>query len=313
MSEPAHDTPVEFDVWGCRGSRNIIPTRSRVGNNTACYSVLRGSDLIVFDAGRGLLVLGHTMNVQARFAGVRRIHVLVTHAHVDHWEGLKDAEWFWRRDNGLEVSVWGTEEAIATIHQGFSHPSYIPLEVLAEGTVSSLRFQSLAAGDERDLGGWTLRTFPLNHYSGGGSLGRNYLSTIGYRLTSEAGASIAYLSDHEPTEATREVEERAVGGAHLAFFDAHFADYAEQRFGHGSQEHAANVARAHSKTLVLCGHHGPMYSDRELRANFRRHGRGVTNLALAVEGHRYGWNGRGFDPKPKARETAPQPLNELNP
>ena len=35
---------IELDVWGCRGSHNITPARSQIGNNTVCCSLLRGED-----------------------------------------------------------------------------------------------------------------------------------------------------------------------------------------------------------------------------------------------------------------------------
>jgi phosphoribosyl 1,2-cyclic phosphodiesterase len=281
---------IEFDVWGCRGSHNIIPAHSLVGNDTSCYSLLAGEDLYVLDAGRGLLILGTTMEGDARFRRVRRIHVLVTHAHLDHWEGLKDVGWFWQRSNGLHVTVYGTRQTLDSIHHGFAHPSYVPLEILARGTVASLHTRVLKAGQRRQLGAIRLETFALHHYSGGHGARKHYLDTIGYRLTVEGGPSIAYLSDHEPTPKTRAVESRALSGAQLAVYDAHFREIKDQMFGHGSQQHAAAMARSHPDTLVLAGHIGPMFSDDEVFAAHRRHASGVPNFALALEGLRYRWN-----------------------
>ena len=76
---------------------------------------------------------------------------------------------------------------------------------------------------------------------------------------------------HEPHPETREVEERLLWQSHLAVYDAHFADIRQHAHGHGSQEHAAFMAREHPGTLVLGGHHGPIFSDTEIRAAYRRH------------------------------------------
>src|SRR6266496_1744292 len=89
---PGRSEATEFEVWGCRGSRSFLPFRSSIGNNTSCYSLLHGPDLVVLDAGRGLAALGWAMARRAALRRVQRVHVLVTHAHLDHWEGLKDAE-----------------------------------------------------------------------------------------------------------------------------------------------------------------------------------------------------------------------------
>ena len=280
---------IYFDVWGSRGSRSLVPPLSRIGNRTSCYSLLRGPDLLVLDAGLGLAALTHAMSAQKRFDGVRRVHVLVSHAHMDHWEGLKDAEWFWRRNNGLQVTLHGTDEALSAIRSGYAHPLYVPLELLAAGKLRRLRSRALKAGARLRLGPWALETCALNHYSGAGRR-RLFLSTVGYRITVDGGPAVAYLSDHEPTSGTRETDRRMTRGGHLVVLDAHFADIADHAFGHGSQEHAAVVARENPGTLVLAGHHGPIFSDAEIEASRRRHGRGLPNLELAVEGRSYVWS-----------------------
>lgn len=288
---PSRATPAyEFDVWGCRGSHNIIPARSKVGNDTSCYSLRKGEDLYVFDAGRGLLVLGHRMAIEPSFRSVRNIHILVTHAHLDHWEGLKDVDWFWRRNNGLTLTIYGAREALDAIKRGFSHPSYVPLEILARGTLADFSVKALKAGETHKAGPLRLETFPLNHYSGAGR-GKRFLDTLGYRLNANGGPTLAYLSDHEPTRKTRAVEDDMLRGSQLAIYDAHFRDIKDQMYGHGSQEHAALMARANPGTLVLAGHLGPMYSDEDVFAAYGRHAEGLDNFRLALEGGRFGWDG----------------------
>jgi len=290
MRAMASAAPIDFDVWGCRGSHNVTPAVSRVGNSTVCSSVLADRDLFVMDAGRGLLALGNGMLRQSRFRAVRRVHVLVSHAHLDHWEGLKDVDWFWRRDNDLEVTIYGTREALGAIRRGFSHPSYVPLEVLARGTTAALRFRTLRPGQSQRLG-WQLETFPLHHYSGIGRERRS-LDTIGFRLTGPEGTRIAYMCDHEPTAGTRATERKMLEGAHLAVLDAHFSRVTEQRFGHGSQEYAAGIAREHPGTLVLAAHLGPMITDTELRAARKRYAAGLSNYRLAREGTTLRWSAK---------------------
>ena len=138
-------SPTEFEVWGCRGSRSFVPLRSAIGNNTSCYSLLHGRDLVVLDAGRGLAALGWAMARRAAFRKVERAHVLVTHAHLDHWEGLKDAEWFWRKGT-LDVSIHGSAQAVRAIQTAYEYPLYVNLEMLAAGRVRSVRFETLEAG-----------------------------------------------------------------------------------------------------------------------------------------------------------------------
>jgi ribonuclease BN (tRNA processing enzyme) len=159
------------------------------------------------------------------------------------------------------------------------------------GTLAGLRWMPLEAGERRRIGPFMLTTFPLHHYSGAGR-SKRFLDTVGYRLGVSDGPVVTYLSDHEPLAETRATEDAALRGAHLAVYDAHFRDAGEHMYGHGSQEHAAAMARAHPATLVLAGHIGPMYSDAEVLTAFRRHARRAPNFRLAVQGARYSWNRR---------------------
>ena len=287
----------EFEIWGARGSRSLSPPRSAIANYTSCYSVRSGADLFVLDGGRGLGALSRSVSDEARFRAVERVHLLLSHSHMDHWEGLKDADWFWTNGNGLKLRVFGAREAIETVRRGYDHPAYVPLEILAGRTLRGLDFTELDVDETRRIHGWTIQTFALNHYSGGGE-SKNRLDTLGYRLRSPQGFVIAYLCDHEPSPATERDEERMLEGAHLAVVDAHFADRAEHAYGHGSQEHAASLARRHPGTLVLAAHHGPTHHDREIRGAHRRHGKGLSNYAIAEEGTRFAWN-------PRTRKLAP--------
>ncbi len=280
---------VEFEVWGARGSRSLSPPLSSIANYTSCYSIRAGRDLFVLDGGRGLGVLSHHLSRNGHFADVDRIHLLLSHSHMDHWEGLKDARWFWTSKNGLKLEVLGAEEAIRAVRRGYGHPAYVPLEVLAERTLRRLSFSMLGVGERRRVDGWTVQTFALNHYSGAGRH-KNRVDTLGYRVRSPQGIVLSYLCDHEPTDETADDERRMLRGANLAIVDAHFADRSQHAYGHGSQEHAAELARRNPDTLVLAAHHGPIATDWEIRRAKTRHGKGLRNYAIAEEGLRISWS-----------------------
>lgn len=283
------EAAVYFDVWGCRGSRNLVPDRSRIGNRTSCYSVVDGSLLLVLDAGRGLAALGFALGREPRLSQVRHVHILVSHAHLDHWEGLKDVDWFWERGNGLHVTLYANAEAMSAIRSGFTHPAYVPLERLAEGTLARFTLRQIQPGERWTAGLWRLRAFELNHYSGRADT-RAPLDTVGFHLSRPGGPRVSYLSDHEPTAATAPGERRAARGAGLIVYDCHYASRSQHAFGHGSQEHAAEVARRTPGALVLAGHLGPSLSDASIRAAYRLHGAGLPNFQLAVEGASWAWD-----------------------
>ncbi|MCX5746164.1 MAG: MBL fold metallo-hydrolase [Proteobacteria bacterium] len=286
---------IQFEVWGCRGSRNT--DGSRIGSQTSCYALRVGADLFVFDAGRGLVRLADAIVRPGQEAPVERVHVFITHAHLDHWEGLKDAAWMWAPRNGLDLRIYAPAEALAAIERGHAPPAFVPLEILALGTLASLAFVEITAAQTLALPGATLRAVALHHYSGM-QPHRRHLDTLGYHLAVDDGPSVAYLCDHEPTEATQAMEDTLVAASQLAIVDASYAAIAEQAFGHGSVEYAAALARRHPATQVLATHHGPMRTDDAIEAAQRTYGADCANLQLAIEGARARWNATDnrFDP-----------------
>ncbi len=292
-------TAIELQVWGCRGGRNAYG--SRIGNLTSCYAVRAGGELFVLDAGRGLGALSEAVlrGDDASLAGVARVHVLVTHAHVDHWEGIRDAAWQWAPHNGLALTVYGPREAIAAIHRGLEPPSFVPLDVLARGTLATLTWVELAAGATLALPGATLSTVELHHYSGVAPE-RRYLDTLGYHLAIDGGPRVSYLCDHEPTAQTRATEDGLLATSDVALVDANYGELAEHAFGHGSLAYAADLACRHPRTWVLATHHGPLRSDEAIEDGLRRHGASCPNLAVAREGLRARWDAatRTFAPMP---------------
>lgn len=279
-----------FEVWGCRGSRNIVPPRSAIGSNTSAYSLLDGADLYVFDAGRGIDALSAEVSAAPRFEQVERVHILISHSHMDHWEGLKDAEWMWRGSPRLSITVHAPAEAMTTIQRGYDHPAYVALELLAAVAGQNISFTTVGAAQTFPLGDGTVETYSLNHFSGYRH-DKSVVETVGYLVKTRNGATVAYFSDHMPEDETVATEERILSTARLAVFDAHYPTIAEQNFGHGSQEYAATVARRHPSALILAGHHGATLSDDAIRSAYQRLVGGAPNFRLAIEGEAYAWFG----------------------
>lgn len=283
----APDLPTRFQIWGARGSKNAIG--SRIANSTSCYSLAHGAELFVFDGGSGLLPLSAALATDARLGHIERVHLMISHAHWDHWEGIKDADWMWRKDNGLDLTIHGPAEALNAIRSACEPPSFVKLDILALGTLAKLSFRELEAGKSIQLPGATVEPLALNHYSGI-EPHRRYLDTLGYRLSVDGGPTVAYICDHEPTEETKEMEMAALTAADLAIIDASYSDVSEHAFGHGSIESAAQIARRFSGMRVLATHHGPLRTDDEIEAAARRHGAELETFSLAVEGDSQEWD-----------------------
>jgi phosphoribosyl 1,2-cyclic phosphodiesterase len=73
-------------VWGCRGSLPAPGADTvRYGGNTSCLDVrLDSGHTLVLDAGTGMRALGVTMEAELS----HELHILLTHLHLDHLQGL---------------------------------------------------------------------------------------------------------------------------------------------------------------------------------------------------------------------------------
>jgi len=75
---------MKVTFWGTRGSlASPGPDTVRYGGNTSCVSV-EGSEgtVIILDSGTGASKLG-----QGLPPDLKRIHILLTHLHMDHIQG----------------------------------------------------------------------------------------------------------------------------------------------------------------------------------------------------------------------------------
>ena len=71
--------------WGTRGSiPTITAETSTFGGNTPCISIDYGETVLMLDAGSGI-----RKAVEEGFLdGFEKIHILLTHLHMDHIQGL---------------------------------------------------------------------------------------------------------------------------------------------------------------------------------------------------------------------------------
>ena len=108
-------------VWGCRGS---LPTPGeatvRYGGNTSCVEIRCGSGIaLILDAGTGIKRLGDELDPSAE------IHVLLTHLHLDHLEGLRFFAPLWRDDG--RVHIWGPSSPVHSLQERIARSFSPPL------------------------------------------------------------------------------------------------------------------------------------------------------------------------------------------
>lgn len=250
---------MKVTLWGTRGSLpSPGPDTIRYGGNTSCVEV-RGADgtLLVLDAGTGIRRLGATLEPE-----IKRVDLLLTHLHTDHIQGLGFFRPLYQPD--LEVNVWGppsTTHDLRTRVARYLSPPFFPAHV--RDLPCRLSFHDVPRG-RFDVGGLQIRSDLVCHPS----------PTVGYRIT-EDGASIAYLSDHEPALGVRQFPGAPdwtsgfglASGVNLLIHDAQYTDaeYAERAgWGHSSIRHTVGFAAAARVERLVTFHHDPAHDDRTL-------------------------------------------------
>jgi phosphoribosyl 1,2-cyclic phosphodiesterase len=276
---------VRITIWGCRGS---IPTPGpatvRYGGNTSCVEViLRDGSVLVLDAGTGIRSLG--LELERR--GTRRIHLFLTHLHLDHLEGLRFFEPLW--DERVELDIWGppspTTSLRARIARTFSPPLF-PVDL--RDVPARLAFHDVPR-EPWAIGGASLTATFVVHPG----------PTVGYRIESATG-TLAYIPDHEPALAgsiTGRSRDWISGASLAAGADVllHDAQYSEDEYptragwGHSSVADAVAFTGAAGARRLVLFHHDPGHSDASLehleaRARSLSSANGSPEPALAHEG-----------------------------
>ena len=247
-------------IWGCRGS---VPTPGpdtvRYGGNTSCVEVSPGNGAaVVLDAGTGIRGLG----VELVRRGARRVHLLLTHLHLDHLEGLRFFGPLWNAETTLEI--WGPPSPVLSLQERIARsfsPPLFPVDL--SGVPARVTFHDIPREP------WTLEGLSL-----AADLVLHPGPTVGFRIEN-GGASFAYLPDHEPalggpiakTPADWISGSSIAADADVLFHDAQYfeGEYEERiGWGHSSVADAVGFTKAVGARRLVLFHHEPAHTDASL-------------------------------------------------
>jgi len=272
-------------VWGCRGSLAAPGADTvRYGGNTSCIEVrLASGPRLILDAGTGMRALGVAIDRDP----VDELHILLTHLHLDHLQGLGFFRPLFRPD--VDVHLWGPASPVQSLADRIAiylSPPLFPVR-LAD-IPSHVTFRDAPEEEAVTIGSATVRAAKVTHQG----------PTVGYRIE-ENGRTLVYLPDHEPSIGVDLADEPSVWisgndlchDADVLFHDAQYRDgeYAQHvGWGHSCIEHVMGFAHKAAARSVVLFHHDPYHVDDELDAllvEARRRWDGADDkVCLAHEG-----------------------------
>jgi phosphoribosyl 1,2-cyclic phosphodiesterase len=243
-------------LWGTRGSlASPGPDTIRYGGNTSCASVEgQQGTLLVLDAGTGIRVLGR--NISAK---IESIHILLTHLHMDHLQGLPFFEPL--RNPGVEMHIWGpasTTQSLEARLMRYLSPPLFPVRV--RDLLSELHFHELYD-----------HTVEMGEFSVCAQLVIHPNPTVGYRISSQDG-TVTYIPDHEPALGSHDFPGQKEWTSGYALAEGadlliHDAQYSEQEYphrmgyGHSSIHQTLRFADLVGAREIIPFHHDPAHSD----------------------------------------------------
>jgi phosphoribosyl 1,2-cyclic phosphodiesterase len=174
--------------WGVRGSLPVPGARTvRYGGNTSCVEVTSASGTrIIIDGGTGIRRLGKEL-MRAEFeSGKGQAHILVSHTHWDHIQGLPFFAPFYREGNRL--FVYARQRDDQNLRSVFASQADAPFfPVPFDHTRANVSFRELHDGAEFEIEDVRVSSARLNH---------PHIATA-YALEAD-GARVAYIADTAP-------------------------------------------------------------------------------------------------------------------
>ena len=245
---------MRIKFWGVRGS---TPTpqqeKLRYGGNTPCLEFRSDAgSLLIVDCGSGIRMLGKALMTEFGSNPIRA-HVLLSHYHWDHIQGLPFFVPLYAKVNQFHFYSYRLPDAsVEEALEGQMAYPYFPVDMAA---MLALRtFTEIHQGPFQ-LDDFTIQARRVNHPQG----------CLAFRIENN-GKSVLYATDNEPGDPSsdRAVFELA-RHAELLIFDSQYTwdeiRGAKKGWGHNTWEEGARICReAGVKDLILF-HHDPDRDD----------------------------------------------------
>ena len=273
--------------WGVRGSLPVPGMKTeRYGGNTSCVEVRSAAGTrVVVDAGTGIRKLGKELTQGDNEGTTSQVHLLISHTHWDHIQGLPFFSPLYQAGSSLHVYARKRDDLhLRAVFASQTDDPYFPIPF--DEAKADIAFRELLDSAEFEISDVAVACTRLNH---------PYIATA-YRLSVD-GAAVVYVSDTAPFSdilfedrfiaqppspgaelpkadlarlaAMRQGVVRLCAGADLVIYDTMFTteDYRRlPHYGHSRPSDAIEICREAGVKQLALFHHAPERSDGEVDA-----------------------------------------------
>lgn len=270
---------MKFKFWGVRGSIPAPgPKTVKYGGNTTCIEIrTSANDLLILDAGTGIHALSQTLFNHKPIEA----HILITHTHWDHIQGLPFFLPLFAAHN--QIHIYGGMDPVT--QQGIERALTVQLQYsffpISEAQLQAgLQYHTLRSGRRVRIGSAQVTPIVLNHP----------VLNFGYRVDDDDGSSLFFTGDYEipqnpygPDEMDYEPTQQfiddkfqevlsTIHGVDALIVDSSYTDAEYQSkigWGHGTYSSALLMAQQAKAKRLFFTHHEPTRSDDEVEAIFQ--------------------------------------------
>lgn len=265
---------MKIKVWGSRGTR-ITPGEDMLiyGSNTSCVEVINEGDSIFIDGGSGIIKAGQVLG-----DNLKKIHIFLSHYHLDHINGLPFFKPLLGRDCNVEIYGKAYKGInVKGVLNNFITPPYTPYTL--DDFTKNLKLNNISANEQIFINDLLIETMDNVHPDGG----------LYFKISSK-GKVFSYITDIELVRPYPRDLIEFVKGSDLLLIDSMYTEIeymGENKkvgWGHSSWERAVEFGMVTKSNKILLFHHSPFRTDAELLSIEEKAREIYKNTLVAKEG-----------------------------